>query len=207
MAGWKEPIGSKGKGVYVRRRIFVLLGLLAVIAAVLLIVFKPGSSGGAAATPEVTVPDDLVAADQADSKAADAEVPECGDGQLKVTPATDRASYAAGETPQLSLEVENVGKEKCSADLGTAGMRFEITSGADEVWRSADCQKQPDHRAVILLPGKPLTSETIPWDRTRSSPESCDISRDPVVAGGASYHLQVSAAGVDGTGSVQFLLY
>jgi len=207
MAGWKEPIGSKGKNVYVRRRILVLLGIVALIAAVLLIIFRPGSSGGAATSPDVKVPDELVAADQADSADADAEVPACGDGQLRVLPVTDRSSYAAGENPKLSMTIENVGDEPCAADLGTSGMAFIITSGSDEVWRSVDCQTKPDHRAVILEPTKPLTTETVTWDRTRSSSETCDISREPVIAGGASYHLQVSAGGATGTGSVQFLLY
>ncbi len=207
MSGWKEPIGAKGKSVYLRRRIFVLLGVIAVAAAIVLVIFKPGSSGGAASSPDVDIPDDLVAAEQAKSGADNADVPVCGDGQILVIPLTDRESYAAGELPQLSLSVENVGEEPCTADLGTAGMAFEVTSGADSVWRSADCQKNADHRAVILKPNEPLTTEAVPWDRTRSSPESCDISRDAVTAGGASYHLHVAAAGVDGDGSVQFLLY
>lgn len=207
MAGWKDPIGSKGKGVYVRRRIFVLLAFVALIAAVVLIIVKPGSSGSAATSPDVEIPEDLVASEQAESEDADAEFGVCAGGQLEVTPLTDDNSYAAGELPRLSLRVENVGEDACTADLGTAGMIFEVTSGSDEVWRSTDCQKNPDHRAVILQPGEPLTTEEITWDRTRSSPESCDISRDQVGAGGASYHLAVEAAGVKGTGSVQFLLY
>lgn len=185
----------------------MLLALLAVAAAVVLIILKPGSSGGAATSPDVKMPDDLVAAEQAESENADAEVAGCASGQLKVTPHTDHNSYAAGELPQLSLSVENVGEDPCAADLGTAGMTFEVTSGNDQVWRSVDCQENPDHRAVILQPGEPLITEEIAWDRTRSSPESCDISRDSVAAGGASYHLSVEAAGVQGTGSVQFLLY
>lgn len=206
MGGWKDPVGEKDKSVYVRRRILVLLGLLAVIAAVVLIIVRPGSSESAATSRDVAVPKDLVAADKADSKAQDAEVAPCGDGQLLVTPITDRTSYAPGELPQLSLSVENTRDEKCTADLGTAGMTFTVTSGSDQVWRSTDCQTKPDHRAVILEPGKPLTTEAIAWDRTRSGTETCDIGRDQVAAGGASYHLSVAVAGVEGKGTVQFLL-
>ena len=211
MAGWREPVGPKDKSVYVRRRLLVLLGLLAVIAAVVLIILKPGSSGGAASSREVQVPEDLVAAEQADaakdSAKDSAEVPECGAGQLAVTPVTDRESYAAGELPQLALSVENTADAPCAADLGTAGLTFEITSGSDQVWRSADCQTDADHRPVILEPGTPLTTEDLPWDRTRSDPETCGIEREAVAAGGASYHLHVSAAGVPGKGTAQFLLY
>lgn len=200
-------MGPKEKSVYVRRRILVLLGLVAVVAAVVLVILKPGSSGGAATNRDVEVPDDLVASEQASSEDAKSDLPECSAGQLEVTPITDRQSYAAGELPELSLSIENTGEKKCSADLGTAGMSFEITSGSDEVWRSADCQENADHRLVVLEPKKPLTTEAIAWDRTRSSPDTCDISRDPVGAGGASYHLHVAAAGVEGAGTAQFLLY
>lgn len=207
MSTWKEPVGPKDKNVYLRRRILVLLGILAVAAAVVLIIVKPGSSGGAAGGREVEVPEDLVTADKADSAEKSAEVPACGAGQLVVTPIADRDSYAAGELPQLSLSVENTGEKPCAADLGTAGMVFDVTSGSDRVWSSTDCQENADHRSVILEPTKPLTTEPLAWDRTRSSTETCDISRDEVAAGGASYHLQVSAAGVAGKGTVQFLLY
>jgi hypothetical protein len=191
----------------VRRRILVLVGLLAIVVAVVLIILKPGSSGGVASGKDVEVPEDLVAVEQADAERNSAEVSECGAGQLVVTPITDRESYAAGEQPQLSLSIENTGDKPCAADLGTAGMTFEITSGSDEVWRSTDCQTDADHRPIVLEPGKPLNTEVIAWDRTRSSTETCDVDREVVGAGGASYHLHVSAAGVPGTGTAQFLLY
>jgi len=201
-------VGPKDRGVYVRRRILVLLGLLAVIAAVVLIIVKPGSSGGAASSRGVEVPDDLVAVEQADAEQeGSGELPSCGAGQLSVMPMTDRDSYAGGENPLLALSIENTGESACSTDLGTAGMTFEITSGSDMIWRSVDCQTDADHRLVILEPGEPLTTEDLTWDRTRSNPETCDASRETVGAGGASYHLHVSAAGVQGRDTAQFLLY
>lgn len=207
MAGWRDPVGTKEKSVYVRRRILVLLGLLAIVAAVVLIILKPGSTGGAASSRGVEVPDDLVAAEQADAKQESAEIPACGAGQLEVAPITDRESYAVGELPQLSLSIENTGTAPCTADVGTAGMLFTITSGSDEVWRSIDCQTDSAHLAVVLEPGTPLTTEPLAWDRTRSSAESCETSRETVGSGGASYHLRVAAAGIEGTGTKQFLLY
>lgn len=208
MSTLREPVGPKDKKVYVRRRLLVLAALLAVVVAVVLVIVKPGSSGGAVGARQVEVPEDLVAIEQEEAEAADPDaISPCTDSQLRVTPVTDRESYAAGELPKISLSVENVGEADCQADLGTAGMSFQITSGADQVWRSTDCQENPDHRAVIVQPGKPLTTETLEWDRTRSSPESCDIARDPVGAGGATYHLRVAVGGVNGEGTAPFLLY
>lgn len=204
MSTLREPVGPERKAVYVRRRLAVLFGLLALVVAILLIVLKPGSSGGAASAPEVELPSEVVVEDTSQPAA---EVVLCPAGELVVTPVTDRESYAAGELPQLSLRIENLGEIACQAELGTAGMFFRITSGSDEVWRSTDCQVNPDRRSVILEPAKPLETEAIAWDRTRSSTETCDVSRDPVTAEGATYHLHVSAAGVPSNSTAPFLLY
>lgn len=208
MSGWREPVGPEKKSVYLRRRLLVLGGLVAVIVFIVLVIVKPGSSGGAAAPPDVKLPAEIVSADKAQDKSVKTgELPPCAAGELVVTPLTDRDSYSDGELPQLSLRVENTGAAACEAQLGTGGMLFTLTSGSDVVWRSTDCQVRPDMRAVILEPKKPLETEAIAWDRTRSSTETCDVDRDPVGADGSTYHLQVSAAGVPGTGTASFLLY
>ena len=208
MSTLRDPVGPKDRKVYIRRRLLVLAGLLAIIAVVVLIFVKPGSMGGVRDAQQVEVPSDLpTSASNADAEADSGKPPSCSAGQLAVAAITDKGDYAEGEAPKLSLSVENTGDEACSADLGSAGMEFTVTSGEDQVWRSVDCQENPESLAVILEPGKPLESEPITWDRTRSSPETCDITRDPVVGGGASYHLGVKAAGVEGRETAQFLLY
>ena len=204
MSNLRNPVGPQDKSVYIRRRLAVLVGLLATIAIIVLIVLKPGSSGGAAAAPEVELPTEVVVEDKTQPAAA---VVMCPAGELEVTAITDRESYAPGELVQLSLRIENKSEIACQAELGTAGMNFRITSGSDEVWRSTDCQVNPDRRAVILEPAKPLETEPIEWNRTRSSAETCDVDRDPVGAGGATYHLHASAAGVASNSTAPFLLY
>lgn len=189
--------------MYIRRRLLVLAGLLAVIAVIVLLFVKPGS-GGPPDAQEVTVPEGLQTSAPGDDD--EGEVPECAPGQLEVTPITDKSDYAAGELPALALSVENTGEGACTADLGTAGMELVVSSGEDEVWRSMDCQESPESLPAILDPGKPVESEPVSWDRTRSSAETCTITREPVNAGGASYHLRVAAAGTPGTGTKQFLL-
>jgi hypothetical protein len=203
----REPVGPQDRKVYLRRRLVALACLVAVIAVVVLVLVKPGASGGAKEAAQVEVPNDIAGSSAAAAKKkAAGEEPACAAGQLKVLPITNKTGYAAGQLPELALSVENVGNDACTADLGSAGMKFEVMSGDDQVWRSTDCQKNPESLAVILDPGEPLESKAIVWDRTRSSPETCDISRDPVLADGASYHLNVTAAGVNGAQTVQFLL-
>ncbi len=212
MSSWKEPVGEKGKRVYVRRRIAVLIGILAFIAAIVLVVIRPGASEETVERNSVEVPKDLVQIEQGDKKdekkSGDPEqIPACTTAQLQVLPITDASSYGPDQEPMLSLSIENTGKADCVAELGTAGMKFEITSGSDQIWRSTDCQKDADHRSVVLKPGEAEMTEPIPWNRERSGTETCEMDREKVVAGGASYHLKVTAAGVDSRSTAQFQLY
>lgn len=209
MSTLRNPVGPKDRKVYIRRRLVVLAILLAIVAVIVLLIVKPGSSGGVQGAREVEVPSDLAeTTGGAESGGdADAEVVACSSGQLVVEPLTDQADYAPGVFPELSMSIENTGDRPCSADLGTAAMEFTLTSGDDEVWRSTDCQVEAEHLMVELEPGKPLETEPLVWDRTRSSPETCEITRDPVSFDGSSYHLRVSAGGVQSDGTRQFLLY
>lgn len=202
-----DPVGPERKGVYIRRRLFVVAGVLAAVTVVVLIILKPGSSGGAATAPEVELPSDVVAADAPEKTVKEGETVSCEVSDLEVTPITSATSYAPGEQPQLSLSVENISDKTCAADLGTATMVFKVSSGADEVWRSTDCQKDAKNQPVKLEAGQKLTTETIAWDRTRSSTETCEVPRDEVVAEGSTYHLSVSIAGAPGKGTAPFLIY
>ncbi|WP_336660945.1 hypothetical protein [Leucobacter sp. USHLN153] len=199
---------APNRAVFVRRRLIIGAVVLAVVAVVVLLIVRPGSNSGPTGGSNVEIPKDLAGADTPEeSEGGEGDVPACAAGQVEVTPLADRGDYAAGEDPELSFEVENTGEEPCWADLGTATQEFVVASGADEVWRSTDCQQNAEHLAVTVDPGKPIESEGVVWDRTRSSADTCDISRDTVSGDGASYHFRVSVAGVQSTGTAQFLLY
>ena len=206
MSTLRDPVGPQDRKVYIRRRILVLVGLVAVIAVIVLFFLKPGANGAPEDMPKVDVPADVATTTAADDKTTSKEPQECEAAQLRVTAITDKTDYAEGELPKLSLSVENTGSKACTADLGSAGMQFAVSSGEDEVWRSVDCQTEPENLAVIVDPGKPLESEAIVWDRTRSSPDTCDVRREAVIADGATYRLSATAAGVTGVEALPFLL-
>lgn len=207
MPNLREPLGPKPAKVYLRRRLLVLAGLIVFITVIVLVIVKPGASGTARDVGKVDLPSDLAAQTAPQNDPDKGDVAACRSGQLKVTPYTDKADYLEGELPALFLSVVNSGTDPCSADLGTATMEFAVSSGSDEVWRSVDCQTEPASLMVILDPDQPVETEPIAWNRTRSSAETCDITRDAVGGGGASYHLRASIAGVPGSGTAQFLLY
>lgn len=207
MSTFRDPVGPKSAKVYLRRRLVVLAILLAVVTVIVLVIVKPGSGSGAPDANKVSLPTDLAAQSAQSAEPKEGDIAACKPGQLNVTPGTDQTDYAEGEQPQLFLSVVNSGTDPCSADMGTAGMEFTVSSGDDQVWRSVDCQTEPESLPVILDPDQAVQTEPIAWDRTRSSAETCDITRDAVAAGGASYHLRATVGGVQGSGTAQFLLY
>jgi hypothetical protein len=204
------PAGRQSPQVYRRRRIVVLIGLLAVIIAIVLVIVRPGSSqgeeGGTPAassaepttSPETAIPTEPTAADG----------DPCAPENVVVEAITDKSSYEAGEQPQLSVTITNIGKNVCVLNAGTKAQVFTVTSGSEQYWTSTDCQVDAIDAEVSLTPGTPVSS-TVPiiWDRTRSTPESCSGARETVPAEGASYHLAVTVDGFESAEARQFLLY
>ncbi|RUR03530.1 hypothetical protein [Labedella endophytica] len=210
-----ERPARPSKAVYRRRRLVVLLGILAVIAVVALLIIQPGSSSGQTDEPSETP---TVAADadaDAEPEATPSPSESAADGDqactadtVVVEAKTDKSTYQAGELPQLSLSLTNTGSVPCTIDAGTSQQVFTITSGDDTYWTSTDCQTEPTNAVTVLEPGTTISSNpAIAWDRTRSATDTCDGERPAVPAGGASYHLDTSVAGIESTDSAQFLLY
>jgi hypothetical protein len=208
MSTFKHPVGSQPSGVYWRRRLIVLIGLLAVVAAVVLIVIRPGSSSGEpVAAPATNTSTSTAAATSIPTSSASASGQPCKPVDVKVEAVTDAATYTAGQLPQLSVALTNTGPNSCVLHAGTAQQVFTITSGSEVYWKSTDCQTAKVDAEVLLQPGKTISSQTpITWDRTRSDPATCQAQRPQVPAGGASYHLQVSVAGITSATTKQFIL-
>lgn len=189
----------------------MLLGLVAVIVAIVLIVVRPGASqGDESKTPPTAAPEAsagaATTAPPGDPAAAGGA--ECAPERVVVEPVTDKSEYAEGETPELSVTLTNTGDTACTLNAGTAAQVFTVRSGEEAYWTSTDCQTSPSDAQVTLEPGTPISSSVpILWDRTRSSTDTCDGAREAVPAGGASYHLDVTVDGIESTLSKQFLLY
>ena len=202
--------------VYRRRRLIVLLGLVAVIIAIVLVIVRPGSgqgddsdaagttgtassgSTGATGAAQTAIPTEPTAAD------GDA----CTGDQVHVEAVTDKTVYESGEQPQLSVTITNTGGNVCVLNAGTNAQVFTITSGEEQYWISTDCQVDPIDAEVSLTPNTPISSSVpIVWDRTRSSVDSCEGPREAVPAEGASYHLAVTVDGFASATTKQFQLY
>ncbi|MBD8101974.1 hypothetical protein [Plantibacter sp. CFBP 8775] len=220
MSSLTNPRGPERPAVYWRRRLIVFGVLLAVIVLVIVLIVRlasgPGTENTAAKTtptptatpaptpaPEAstTAPIDEAATTDPGSAAA------CTADQIRVEAVVNGTSFAADELPQLSLSVTNTGSAACTMNAGTSQQVFTVSSGEEPYWTSTDCQTAPSDQQVLLEPGKTVSSNPpITWDRTRSVPDTCDQPRDPVPAGGASYHLNTSIGGFASADSAQFLL-
>lgn len=173
--------------------LIIMVGAIALTAVL--------TSGDPGAGEKVHVPKDL------GEQTGGAAPPKCQDGVVQIEAHTDASGYNAETDPQLSFTVTNTGEEACYFDLGTAEQKFVITTGETVVWRSDDCQVEGDQRPIVLQPEKSLNSAVLKWDRTHSSPETCDAeSRESAQAGGASYHLSVEVSGVKSKSTAQFQL-
>ena len=139
---------------------------------------------------------------------AEPTVKECVASGILVEAVTDKVTYAAGELPQLSIQVTNRGKD-CTLNVGTTQQKFTVMSGGDTWWRSTDCQSEPSDMVVLLEAGKTVKSAApVVWDRTRSNPASCADANRPAAAGaGASYHVSVEIGGIPSQSTQQILLY
>jgi len=199
MSTFRNPVGPQPSRVYWRRRLFVALGILVIIVIAVLVVVRPGS-GGAASTPGTSsAPPEAVSTNPADASA-------CDPTKVTVTAETDAASYEAGVNPTLSFTLKSTALDACTFAAGSDVQEYVITSGSERIWSSKDCQTAPVAALTLLLPGVPKAGPSLPWDRTRSSVDTCAAPKTPVIAGGASYHLDVIVNKVSSGSSRQFLL-
>jgi hypothetical protein len=208
MSTLRNPVGPQPPVVYWRRRLLVLLGIVAVVVVVILIVSRPGSGSGSPSPSSSSSanPSDKPTDEPTDEEAAGDPTELCDPSVIVLEPITDADSYPAGVQPMLSMSITNTGAAACTFDVGTGAQLYSIVSGADPIWNSKDCQQAPTSTPQILEPGKTLSTTPFPWDRTRSSASTCTSERPPVVAGGATYRLSVSLGEVESASDKPFIL-
>ncbi|MGZ0712004.1 hypothetical protein ACWPKO_27070 (plasmid) [Coraliomargarita sp. W4R53] len=228
-----QPARKHSPAVYRRRRIVLLLAIIAIAGSIWLLIAQPWQSwaadvepAAASATPTaeaaasdlpsvgstaIATPEASPKADADPSATPDATpvVTPCLDSAITVNPVTDQSTYAADENPQFSIELTNDGETDCSLNVGTSTQKFTVSSGSDDWWRSTDCQNEPSDMVVMLSAGQTVSSAApIEWDRTRSAVGTCDDEARPRAAGGgATYHLDVEIGGISSIDTAMFQLY
>ena len=209
MSTFRNPVGPQSSKVYWRRRLLVLLVLVVVIVVIALVVGRLASGDPGAETADgssETAADDETATEDAPPPAELIEGADCLPENIRVEAITDKVSYAAGELPQLSFSITNTSGTSCMINAGTTQQTYEVTSGEELYWSSKDCEIDPVDAEVLLEPNLTQTPSPIQWDRTRSSPTTCEGERPTVPAGGATYSLDVTVGAIEATAPKSFLL-
>jgi hypothetical protein len=111
--------------------------------------------------------------------------PTCNQNLVTVSASTDKAAYGPEENPMLTLKVTNGGTMPCEVNIGTSQMEFLVTSGADRIFSSKDCQAKSEDLVKTIAPGASETAN-FPWSRNRTL-EGCQAVEAKPGGGGAYY--------------------
>lgn len=206
MSTFRTPVGPQPSRVYWRRRLVVALGLVAVVIIIILIVVKPGSGAPGTTHKPGSTTSSAASGNPTDGSTNDPNAVECDPAKVTVEGTTDATSYGAGVNPVLSFTLKSLMTTPCTIAAGSDVQEYKVTSGDELIWTSKDCQTDPVAATTTLMPGVPKAGPPVTWDRTRSSTDTCDTARDPVIAEGASYHLTVVVGALTSTNDRQFLL-
>lgn len=118
--------------------------------------------------------------------------PGCNQNLVTVSASTDKAAYGPGENPMLTLKVTNGGTMPCEVNIGTSQMEFLVTSGADRIFSSRDCQAKSEDLVKVIAPGASETAN-FPWSRNRSVEGCQPIEAKP--GGGGAYYIFTAKLG------------
>ncbi len=181
--------------VYRRRRLFVVVALLMVVGLAFggfaaagafngteQVSSNSGPAAGATATAPGASPS---AAPSSNPTPTPTPTPTCNQNLVTVSASTDKAAYGPDEKPLLSLKVTNGGTMPCDVNIGTSQMEFLVTSGADRIFSSKDCQAKSEDLVKTIPPGASETAN-FPWAQNRTL-EGCQPVASKPGRGGAYY--------------------
>jgi len=186
--------------VYRRRRLFLGTALLIVVGLVFGGFAVAGAFNGreqVSATDNPTSGATAAAPAPSDSPSAapsptPTPTPTCNQNLVTVSGSTDKPAYSLDEKPLLTLKVTNGGTEPCEVNLGTSQMEFLVTSGADRIFSSRDCQAKSEDLVKTIAPGASETAN-FPWAMNRSLQGCLPVEAKP--GGGGAYYIFTAKLG------------
>lgn len=188
-------------GVYWRRRIFVLAGVLGIVG---LLAWGCSAQVRVPGVPKWTAtPVTSDAAQQTASSAAPTPVrsltktrrirrkraarrahPQdgtCAPGDVVISLLESQQSYQQPAEPRFTIYVVNVGGRTCTFDAGPRSLRLVVDSGPVHEWSPADCAHGSISDMIRLASGVPLVKH-VSWNRIRSAP-GCPSLREVALPG------------------------
>ncbi|WP_163161343.1 hypothetical protein [Arthrobacter sp. Alg241-R88] len=198
-----STVRKPSPAVYRRRRLFLGAALLMVIALIAASFALAGAFSGksdqasstdgagatASADPSTQASPSASAPEPTPTPSA---TPSCNQNLVTVSASTDKAAYGPGENPLLTLKVTNGGTMPCEVNIGTSQMEFLVTSGADRIFSSRDCQAKSEDLVKFIAPGASETAN-FPWPRNRSVEGCQPVEAKP--GGGGAYYIFTAKLG------------
>ncbi|KNH23082.1 membrane protein [Arthrobacter sp. ZBG10] len=189
--------GRPGAAVYRRRRLFAGGALLLALALLMGGLALGGAFGGGSEQASATDPAPSGTAAAPTSAAATptptpSAAPSCNQNLVTISAATDKGAYGPDDKPLLTLKVTNGGTMPCEVNIGTSQMEFLVTSGADRIFSSRDCQSTSEDLIKTIAPGASETAN-FPWSQARSVEGCQPVSAKP--GGGGAYYIFTAKLG------------
>ena len=126
------------------------------------------------------------------------EVPEepvaeghCSPADVEVRASTSHETYDASTAPLLIMEIENVGSQECTVDVGTAEQQFQVGTGGREIFTTDQCDLNGESLEIEFEPGQTERAQML-WPRSDSAVDCAEPAEIP----GGDYELTVSVSGI-----------
>jgi hypothetical protein len=186
--------------VYRRRRLFVGIALLIVVGLAFGGFAVAGAFNGTEQASSTERATGMAPAPSGSPSAAPSAAPTptptptptCNQNLVTVSASTDKPAYGRDEKPLLSLKVTNGGTMPCEVNIGTSQMEFVVTSGADRIFSSKDCQAKSEDLIKTLAPGASETAN-FQWAQNRTLEGCQPIATKP--GGGGAYYIFTAKLG------------
>jgi hypothetical protein len=115
----------------------------------------------------------------------------CAADDIEVRARTSHEVYDASTAPLLIMEIEHIGSEECTLDVGTAEQEYRVSTGGREIFTTAQCDLEGEPLEIDLEPGQTERANML-WPRSDSS---VDCS-EPADLATADYELTVAVSGI-----------
>ena len=115
--------------------------------------------------------------------------------------------FSADQTPHIWFILTNTNSVDCTFNAGAKLQYFTIKSGDQQIWTSRQCSREGlTDTEMLLTAGQTIASPVQAWEKVVSTPGGCGPEQEPVVTGGASYHLEAEVNGELSSNDQQFVL-
>ncbi|MHA7263029.1 hypothetical protein ACX80W_07465 [Arthrobacter sp. TMN-37] len=164
-----HPPRRPSPAVYRRRRLVAAILALLVVAALAVgakAVATAFAGDGPAPAAEPAPAGEGTASAPAPKPPAAAK---CDPAKVVVEAVTDAKAYGPKGKPVFTLVVRNESAAPCAVNVGTSQMEFQVTSAADRIFSSVDCQDGSEDLSKDIAPGAEEKA-SFTWDRIRSMP-------------------------------------